>query len=105
MISATLRKLGPFIPRWLKESAYPVFSLVEELEGGTKHKFRKMRSEKIIETKYGFKMLIDTSDFAQRRHITEEGSAEMFISEILSEKCRNTMVISLMSGLTLVIIS
>jgi len=86
MISCTLRKLGPYIPRQLKEVASPTLPLIEELEDGTKYYIRNRRPDKIIETEYGFKMSIDTSDFAQRRHITEEGSEEMFISELLSEK-------------------
>lgn len=86
MISGTLRKVGSFLPRQLKDVLSPALPLVKELEDGTKYYIRKKKSDKMIETEYGFKMLIDTSDFAQRRHITEEGSAETFISELLNEK-------------------
>lgn len=54
-----------------------------------RYHLHRRQSDQITETEHGFRMQVDTSDFAQRRHLTDEGRAEQELTAFLSRKMRD----------------
>lgn len=88
MISDLALRIGRYLPKPLKQQFRPMFYILNDTEKYTKYAINKMRKDRIIDTKDGFKMVIDTSDFVQRRYITDEGKGEESINEVMREKIK-----------------
>ena len=89
MISGLAMRIGRHLPKPLKRRLRPIFYILNDTERYMRYAINKMRADRIVDTNDGFNMVIDTSDFVQRRYITDEGKSEESITGVMREKIRN----------------
>jgi FkbM family methyltransferase len=86
MIWEAALRIGKFLPERIKYRLQPFADMLNHVEKYAIYQTKKVKDDKIISTDYGFDMIIDTSDFVQRRYITDEGSGEDAVTEYIYQK-------------------
>ncbi|MHB9288547.1 hypothetical protein ACKVMT_16065 [Halobacteriales archaeon Cl-PHB] len=88
MVTNLALRIGKYLPPRIKSSLCPAYIYANSIERYFRHLSKKRKPDRIIETEYDFQMKIDTSDFVQRRHITQEGEAEKHLTEFFYKKMK-----------------
>lgn len=89
MISKLVYRFGKYLPKGIKSRLYPTYELAFSLERYIISIVHSAKSDKVIDTDYGFKMCIDTSDIVQRRYMTGEDQEEINASRYFCERIKD----------------
>ena len=90
MISTALLRYGSYVPEGLKSYLYPIYYYTRDIEQYLLYGYRRLRNDNIIETECGFRMIIDESDFVQRRYLTGEASSEQDFIACISQEIKKS---------------